>query len=258
MSWQIQCYHGVEVYQALSLNDSGLIQGFSTQNAGNLALHTGDMPEKVIERRRDFLKVFGLKLEQLVAANQVHGTTIRKVDRQLAGAGALSFATALPETDALITEIPGIVLSIFTADCLPVFLYDPDTPAIAVIHAGWRGTLGRIAEKTLERMVDEYQTTPGRLRAAIGPAICRHCFQVNQDLADEFSKDDPLAVESDSTTASYVDLPGFNARLLAKAGVAPENIDLSGACTSCQTETFFSYRAGNRTIGRMMGIISLK
>lgn len=257
MSWQIKCNQGVEIYQTLSLNDSGLIQGFSTQSSGNLALHTGDVPEKVIERRRYFLKACGLELEQLVAANQVHGTNVRKVDRQLAGSGAFSFESALADTDALITEVPGIVLSIFTADCLPVFLYDPDTPAVAIIHAGWRGTLGRIVERTLEMMVDEYQTTPGRVRAAIGPAICSKCFQVNRDLADRFTKVDPIAVSGNSV-GYYVDLSGFNARLLVKAGVAPENIDLSGACTCCQPEKFFSYRGGNQTTGRMMGIISLK
>lgn len=259
MSWQIQHDQATEtkIYRATALNQPGLVQAVSTQSSGNMALHTGERPELVIGRRQRFLQLLQLDLENLVAANQVHGVTIQKVDRRLAGAGAKSFETAIPDTDALTTEVPGIVLSTFTADCLPIFLYDPDRPAVAVVHAGWRGTIGRIVERTLEAMARDFQTVPGRVRAAIGPAICGKCFQVNRDLADNFSKADPLAVNSEAG-AFYVDLAGFNARLLTTAGVAPEHISLSETCTSCHPQTFFSYRAGNQTIGRMMGIISLK
>lgn len=256
-NWQFRVYHGVEVYQALPLNHSGLVQGVSTQSSGNMALHTGDLPEPVLKRRYSFLQALQLDLGQLVTANQVHGVKVQKVDRQLAGAGARSLQTALPDTDALITDEPGIVLAIFTADCVQVFLYDPDRPAVAVVHAGWRGTIARIVERTIERMIREYQTLPERILAAIGPAICKKCFQVNRDLADIFNKADCLAVNKGGDRY-YVDLIGFNFRLLTKAGIAPENIFLSGACTSCQHQTFFSYRAGNQTGNRMMGIISLK
>jgi YfiH family protein len=258
MSWRRLQYEGAAgIYQAAALNQAGVVQGFSTKDWGNLALHTGDQPEIVVKRRRQFLNSWGLSLEKLVAANQAHGVQTQVVEAGMAGAGAAELATAFPETDALITEVPGLILAVFTADCLPIFLYDPDRPAVAVVHAGWRGTLDRIVERTVMKMVKQFQTTPERLWAALGPAICGRCFQVKSDLAELFAKADSRAVQADAN-GYYVDLAGFNARLLACCGVAPEKITQSAPCTSCNRDTFFSYRAEGQTKGRMMGIISLK
>jgi YfiH family protein len=257
MSWQ-SFQHGVaKIYQASSLNQAGLVQGFSTKGWGNLALHTGDHPDLVVKRRRQFLSCLGLQLEKLVAANQVHGTQVQVVEAGMAGAGAGELATALSGIDALITEVPGLVLAVFTADCLPIFLYDLDRPAVAVVHAGWRGTLDRIVERTVVKMVEQYRTVPEKLWAAIGPAICSQCFQVGPDLAERFVKADSQAVQADAA-GYYVDLAGFNTRLLVNCGVALERIERFAPCTGCNRETFFSYRAEGQTNGRMMGIISLK
>ncbi|MGD9155923.1 MAG: peptidoglycan editing factor PgeF [Bacillota bacterium] len=257
MSWRRVRQGDGDLFCATLLNQPGLIQAFSTREWGNLALHTGDHPETVVRRRQDFLAGWGLPLEKLVAANQVHGAAVRVVTAAMAGAGAREAATALPETDALITEVPGVILAIFTADCLPVFLYDPDRPAIAVIHAGWRGAIARIVERTVAAMVKQYRTTPQRLWAAIGPAICKRCFQVRPEVARRFAKADPRAVLTD-TDGVYVDLAGFTARQLAGWGVAPGQIDQEAPCTACNRDTFFSYRAEGRTGGRMMGVISLR
>jgi YfiH family protein len=256
MSWRSVRYSPAVVYQADLLNQGGVVQGFSTKGWGNLALHTGDRPELVVRRRRRFLNCWGLPLSGLAAANQVHGVAVATVTSEMAGAGSTELATALPATDALITEVSGLVLAVFTADCLPVFLYDPDRPAVAVIHAGWRGTLDLILERTIVKMATVYRTVPERLRAAFGPAICSRCFQVRPDLAETFGKADPQAVSYDNA-GFHVDLAGFNRRLLSGYGVASENITSPAPCTACHREKFFSYRAEGRTNGRMMGIISL-
>jgi YfiH family protein len=257
MSWRRIRQGTAALFQASVLNQPGLIQAFSTRDWGNLALHTGDHPEIVVRRRQNFLSGWGLPLEKLVAANQVHETAVRVVTAAMAGSGARESATAVSETDALITEVPEVILAIFTADCLPVFLYDPDRPAIAVIHAGWRGAIGGIVERTVAAMIKQYRTTPERLWAAIGPAICKRCFQVQPDVAERFGKADSLAVRVEAVGA-YVDLAGFAARQLVGYGVAWEKIDILAPCTACNRDTFFSYRAEGRTNGRMMGIISLR
>ena len=257
MIWPAEEWNGMTVYRCPELNRSGVFQAFSTRSCGNMALHTGDLPDDVIRRRRQFIETQGLSLRQLVAARQVHGARVQVVDAVMAGAGAESQESAVPQTDAMVTSEPEIVLGIFTADCLPLFLYDPDTPAIAVVHAGWRGALNRIAAFTLETMVKTFGTRPGRVWAAVGPGICRNCFEVAPDLAERFRGADPQAVAK-IDSIFHVDLTGFVARDLVSAGMNPGRVVFSGICTACNPETFFSYRAGGGTPGRMMGIIGLK
>jgi YfiH family protein len=257
MSWQIRRYGALEVYQSTLLNQAERVgQAFSTKGWGNLALHTQDRAADVISCRRQFLSSQGWRLSQLVAAAQVHGNAVQVVEPAMAGAGAETLATQIPATDALITQVPGVALAVFTADCLPLFFYDPQKPAVAVVHAGWRGAIGGIVERVLEKMAKHYQTRPAKLRAAIGPAICKKCFQVQRDLADIFDKADSESVVADAT-GYFVDLPGFITRILQKAGVAAESVSRTEVCTSCRRETFFSYRANPGTPGRMMGIIGL-
>jgi YfiH family protein len=257
MVWPAAKTNGMTVYRSPELNRSGVFQAFSTRSCGNMALHTGDLPDAVIRRRRQFLDSQGLDIRRLVAAGQVHGTRVQVVSAAMAGAGAESQESAIAQTDALITSEPGIILGILTADCLPLFLYDPGTPAIAVIHAGWRGTIHRIAALTLETMVKTCGTRPGQVWAGVGPGICRDCFEVDRDLADRFRAADDQAV-TEMNSVSHVDLAGFIGRDLVSAGMNPGRIIFSGICTACNPEIFYSYRAGGGTAGRMMGIIGLK
>jgi YfiH family protein len=257
MIWPAENGNGMLVYRCPELNRSGVCQAFSTRSCGNMALHTGDRPDDVIRRRRQFLDSQGLSIRQLVVAGQVHGTRVQVVTAAMAGAGAESREDAIPQTDALITREPGIVLGIFTADCLPLFLYDPETPAIAVIHAGWRGAINRIAALTLERMEKSFGTRPGQVWAAVGPGICRSCFEVDRDLAERFREADHQAV-GEINSVFHVDLAGFIAHDLAAAGMNPGRIAFSGSCTACDPKIFYSYRADGGTFGRMMGIIGLK
>lgn len=256
MSWIFHECERISYYQCEALNHPGLIQAFTTRRAGNMALHTGDAPAEVKKRHHLFLQCLGLDDGNLVAARQVHGVQVALIDRNTPGRGATDLGDLIPDTDALITREPGVVLSIFTADCLPIFIYDPVTPAIGIIHAGWRGSLARIAAITVERMVEHFGTDPGRCLAGIGPAICRECFQVSPELADTFSKEIPEAVICNAT-GCYVDLPLFNAKVLQSVGIMEASIDYSKLCTVCHPGEFFSYRA-SQSPGRMMGVIALK
>jgi YfiH family protein len=256
MNWFCETAAGLKKYRAAMFNDPAVIQAVSSRDYGNMALHTGDLPVKVIENRRLFLNSLGLNLTNIVAAEQIHGTAIQVVGQEQRGRGNYSMETALPGTDALITREPGVVLSIFTADCLPIFIYDPKTPAIAIIHAGWRGTIAQIAGLTITKMIREFGTDPAFCRVAIGPAICNACFGVSTDVAEPFREIFPQVV-MESESGYHVDLAMFNSLALQKAGVRSDKIAIADLCT-CHTGEFFSYRGEHGTKGRLMGIIALQ
>lgn len=256
MGWVETNQSGLTFYQCQELNDRQVIQGFSTRNSGNLALHTGDDLNRVIVRRKSWLKALGLNLDHLVSSVQVHGTRIALVDETATGSGALSLDGAIPETDALITNKAGIILATFTADCIPLFVYDPLTPAIAVIHAGWRGTIEGIAPLTIGRMADEFGTNPDNCLVAIGPSICSACFRVDRQLAERFGRIHAQTVTEDESE-NRIDLQAFTRLDLTGIGVNSNRIYEAKLCTSCQSEHFFSYRADHGITGRMMGVIAL-
>jgi polyphenol oxidase len=256
MSWFSRDFQNFTIYQCQELNNSTLTQAVSARINGNMALHTGDYPEQVLIRRTEYLNFLGLNLDNLVAGDQVHGTEVKVAGRLDAGNGARSFQSAIHNTDALITREHGIVLSSFTADCLPIFIYDPVTPAIGIIHAGWRGTINRIVRITIEKMVNEWKTEPGDCWAAFGPAICQKCFQVAPTLAQQFGEIYPEVV-SVNHSGYFVNLMMFNAMELQKIGFKADRIIETDLCTSCRTEEFFSFRAEGGTTGRMMSVIAL-
>jgi YfiH family protein len=257
MSWQRIVYQQREIYQCGEFNGPGLIQAVSTVGYGNMALHTGGDPEEIIGNRQLFLADLGLSLDQLVAAVQVHGTRVAMVDSSMVGSGARTISTAIPATDALITAEAGPVLAIFTADCLPIFLYDPATPAVGIVHAGWRGTLAGVAVRAVETMARRFRTRPEELWVTSGPAICGRCFKVSPEVAVEFAAIQPESV-SGNEPQFQVDLAEFNFFLLERAGVQRRRMIRSELCTVCHRDRFFSYRAQTGTGNRLMGIISLK
>ena len=256
-TWFCDTTAELKKYRAMVFNNDAVIQAVSSRDYGNMALHTGDDRGQVNANRKSFLESLHLKLENLVTAEQVHGTNIQIVSRKHFGSGAMSEQTALPKTDALITGEKGVLLGIFTADCLPIFIYDPITPAIAIIHAGWRGTIAEISRLVMDKMVQTFKTDPSNCFVAIGPSICSACFEVSPEVADLFGKVNPETVIR-KDAGFKVDLSGFNSCLFEQAGVKPENIDVANLCTGCRNEEFFSYRIEKGTKGRMMGIIALQ
>jgi YfiH family protein len=275
-----------------------LIHGFSTRVGGssqlitpahgekaqekilNLGLTEWDSRDSVIENRRKFLRAIDASKMQVVALRQIHSDIVHRVGK------ANASTTAEPlQGDALITRDPGVLLVVQTADCVPILLADTKNRAVAAIHTGWRGTVRRIAEKTLGRMKMEFGTRPEDVVAALGPGIGRCCYEVGSDVAKEFHAQFPSAREwfdgpYDALAAGendpnwlpwltmkppghapppltvQLDLIAANQSILAAAGVSPANISSSGYCTACRTDLFFSYRR-ERATGRMMAAIGI-
>lgn len=217
-----------------------------------MSLFYGDTADS-LKSRQKFLKELGIDCRDLVCAQQVHKSRVRYIEEADRGKGALFYETALPETDALITGKPNLPLAVFTADCLPIFLYDPKTPAVGLVHVGWRGARGAIVSKALKVMEGRFETSPQDLMAGFGPAIGSCCYEVKEEFKKFFPDD---IVEKNGHY--YLDLAGVNKKQLLHAGVKKANIFDANICTSCRNKEFFSYRREGNSCGRMMSVIMLK
>jgi YfiH family protein len=246
---------GVNV--AFSTRLGGVSQ--SPYNTLNFGLHVGDRRHDVIENRRRFLKLFSLTPEDMVCCEQVHGNSVAIVGEEEKGRGAVDYYTALPGYDAMVCRTPGILLSTFYADCVPIYLFDPGERVVAIAHSGWKGTMGQIAVQSLRVMEREFGCSPENTEVFIGPGIGGCCFQIGQDLVKQVKEEFPgldgiLRCELGEYTW---DLPLTNRLMLQDNGVRPKNIIDCGLCTSCNPKVFFSYRREKGKTGRMAAVIGL-
>jgi YfiH family protein len=216
----------------------------------NLLSTTGDDPEGVRENRRLVERVIGMRPEEPL--RQIHSNRVIR----LAGADPPSGVPA----DALITDEPGHVLSVYCADCAAVFILDMRRRAIGLAHAGWRGTVLGIACDTLAMMRESFGTRPQDCLAGISPAIGPCCFLVDDDVIQRFRKTFSTLKDLMKPVANKwsVDLWRANFRLLADRGVREDNISLGSMCTACRPELFFSHRREGGRTGRMAALFSLR
>jgi YfiH family protein len=241
---------------------------FSTRHGGiskgcyssmNMALHVGDDPEAVLANRQLLMELAGHNLSQMICCQQVHGNRVVAVDSSHAGCGSVRFEDALPDTDGLATATPGLVLTTFYADCIPVFFYDPVRRVVALSHSGWKGTLNSITAKTLQVMYDRFQCQASDMMIYIGPGISQCCFEVQADLADKvisaFPNDRDIII-MDQNRIKW-DLKETIRRCAVNNGVAENRINVSPWCTSCHTECFYSFRKEQGHTGRMAAMITL-
>ena len=247
-----------------------LVHGFSARLGGvspapfdtlNMALHVGDDPACVWENRRRYFAALGLDAERICTIRQVHGTEIVRAFRRDAGRGARDYAGALADADAVITNDSGVALMLCYADCVPVLLYDPVHNAAGLVHAGWRGTVQRIAAQTVARMGEEFGTVPSDVLAGIGPSIGADCYTVGAEVADHFrtafpAHADVIVLKRDGEI--HLDLWAANCAQLVEAGVLEENIDRADTCTSCDCAFFYSYRAAGGRTGRLTAVMELR
>ena len=245
----------------------GVRHGFSTRKGGvsvppwdslNLGVGRGDDPAAVAENYRRFCGVLEVDHRRTVLSKQIHETTVRRCTAADAGKGL-----SLPRdytADALITNEPGLPLVVFSADCGIILLYDPAHRAVGGVHAGWRGCAAGILEKAVQSMTAEFGSRPEDLLAAIGPCIGQCCFETDGDV--------PEAMEAALGSAAlphmkkrgnkwHVDLGGLNRQWLLRSGLSPENIDLSGLCTGCRPDLFWSHRKMGPARGAQVALISL-
>jgi purine-nucleoside/S-methyl-5'-thioadenosine phosphorylase / adenosine deaminase len=294
--WQFRRTGGLQILQATPLAAlNWLVHGFSTRPGGasrleserngkkireevlNLGFAEWDSRENVLENRKRFFSAHGAEKMRLVALCQIHSDIIHRVDHN-------SVAEPL-QGDAHFTRERGVLLTVQTADCIPILLADTKQRAVAAIHAGWRGTLRRIATKTLGRMQMEFGTNPKDVIAALGPGIGRCCYEVGPEVAREFQAQFPEAQEWFEAPPNFfsaaedpnwlpwltmrppghhapaprarLDLVAANRAILAAAGIPPDNIVTSEFCTSCRTDLSFSYRR-ERSTGRQMAAIAIR
>jgi YfiH family protein len=244
------------------LEREGFANAFSTRGGGvspfpeaslNLAGFDQDSAENIHENRRRFLSLVGGDWT-LAVCWQVHGRDVRVVR------DASEAANENERCDALATDLPGVLLGVKTADCVPVLIGDSRTGACAAIHAGWRGTLAGIVRHALACLHQEFGTKPEDVRAAIGPAALGCCYEVGAEVIEafraEFTNADALFKPTGEGRA-LVDLHRANLEQLTESGVAPERIHALPLCTICRPEDFFSYRRDRKLHGRTGRLLSV-
>ncbi len=233
----------------------------------NLGRRGDDDPAVVVRNRARVATLAGAPAERLTFARQVHGARVAVV-------GAGDAGRAFDDTDALVTHVAGIPLVILTADCAAIFLHDPVRHAVGIAHAGWRGTVARIAAHTVDAMRSAFGTDPPDLVAGIGPSIGPCCYEVGQEVVDAVHESladhaADVLVEPDMASAGsfrssvnedrkHFDLWIANERILIDTGVPPERIEIAGLCTACRTDLFYSHRAEHGRTGRFGGLIMLR
>ena len=223
----------------------GLIEGF------NLGFNTKDEKSSVLENYRLLACDLGLDIDQTVISKQTHTDNIRIVTKEDAGKG-VTRVSDIEDTDGLITKVKNIPLVVFSADCTPILLYDDKKKVIAAIHAGWRGTAKKIAQKAVKLMKEHFNCKPENIYAVIGPSIGPCCFEFGSE-ATEIFDEKYLTPKGDKY---MVDIWAFNKDQLMLEGV--KNIDLSSVCTVCNSDKYFSYRTHKERTGRQAALILLK
>ncbi len=221
---------------------------------GSVALHTGQERRDVLANRDEIASYFGAEI-QIVSPLQVHGDHVHVVDEK-ASRGWMELDTSF-RADALVTNLPDVVLTILTADCVPLLIADPVRRAVGAVHAGWRGTQQEITRKTVETMGCLYGTRPEDLIVGIGPAIGGCCYEVGEEVVGYFTAY-PEAIAAKENGKYLLDTKQVNARQLEALGVPSRQIEISPVCTACEHERFFSYRADRGTAGRFMSCIMLE
>lgn len=253
-----------EGVQAFSTERNG---GFSQGNYAefNANAYCGDIPLHVQQNRELLAEQLALKVSQFVIPHQVHGITVRNIDESYRRMTPTQRTEWLEGVDALITQHSDFCLCVSTADCIPLVIYNPIQHAVACIHAGWRGTVQRIVEHTLNRMAQEFGTKGADCYAAIGPGISKDSFEVGEEVYDSFQKAHfPMETIATRWPAMnqhpskwHIDLPEANRLQLLDRGLLPSHIFLSNVCTYQQSERFFSARRLGIDSGRILTGIRL-
>lgn len=247
------------VNHAFSTRLGGVSAGeFSTMN---LSFGRGDPDENVLQNYRLFCESAGFEFESLTASAQDHHTFVRCVTEKEKGIG-ITRPRDMQSVDALVTDEPGVTLVTYYADCTPLFFIDIKKRVIALAHAGWRGTAGRIGARVIACMRENYGTEPDNVLAAVGPAISKCCYEVDESCCSHFKAMTELETEKfifPKEDGKYMlDLLEANRQILISAKVPEENITLSDVCTRCNSGLLWSHRATGGRRGGMAAFMCLR
>lgn len=257
------------------LKEAGVRHGFSTRLGGvsegyfsslNLGFGRGDLDENVRENFKRVTGALGIDYERLCFSKQTHTNNVIIVNEEDAGNG-ISKPRPYDNVDGLVTNVLDLPLVIFTADCIPLFLYDPVENVIGAAHSGWRGTAGKIGKVTVEKMCSEFGSRPENILCCIGPGICRDCYEVSSDVTEKFvdafgrENADKIIRRSvynpDDPSKYMLDLWMACRLNFLEAGITEEHIEVTDYCTKCHSELFYSHRIMGNKRGSMAGFISL-
>ena len=282
--WTTRSSRGLQLLQIPAFSKlPWLVHGFSSKPGGvsiqdtqkvlNLGFTDWDTKENVLENRRRFQSALGATDLKLISLKQIHSDVIHLFDAAPA---------EVCQGDASITNRPGLLLAVQTADCVPILLVDPKKRAVAAVHAGWRGTLARIVVKAVGQMQMHFNSKPADLLAAIGPSIGGCCYEVGTEIATQFlsqfleapewfdefrTGDEPNPVQwlnmmppghQPPPKNVLLDLRKANRAQLLGAGLRAPNIFISDLCTACRRDLLFSYRKEGPESGRLMSVIGLR
>ena len=226
----------------------------------NLSFTRGDDETAVLENYRRVAQALGTSIDHIVTSDQTHTTNVRPVGKEDLGKG-ITRPRDYKEVDGMITDQPGVLLATFYADCVPLYFVDPVHKAIGLSHSGWRGTVGRMGQATVEAMERSFGSQPKDLLCAIGPSICQDCYEVSRDVAEAFIFAFPThekeILQAGAIGKYQLDLWKANEIVLTEAGVLKEHIDLAGLCTCCNSSILFSHRASKGKRGNLGAFLML-
>ena len=255
---------GVPFLSYPMLEETGIVHhGFSTKLGGvskgcwatmNISTTRGDDPEDVEENQRRIARAIGVKPEDMTFTNQTHTTNVAVVRAENKGRRFM-------ETDGMITNVPGICLVTFYADCVPLYFVDPVKKAIGLSHSGWRGTVGKIGKVTVELMQKTYGSDPKDILAAIGPSICQDCYEVSEDVIVKFQKSFeekywPELFYQKENGKYQLNLWKANELVFEEAGILKKHIAVTNVCTHCNI--LFSHRTTGNKRGNLSAFLALK
>ena len=247
----------------------GFVHAFSTRLGGvsegiyssmNLSFTRGDKDEAVRENYRRLADAVGFKMEDIVTSDQTHTANVRLVTEEDRGNG-ITKPRPYTDVDGMITNVPGLVLATFYADCVPLYFIDPVHRAIGLSHSGWRGTVAKIGEVTVRRMQEEFGSDPSEIYGAVGPSICQDCYEVSEDVASAFAKEfsgHECEILIEKGGGKYqLDLWKSNEIVLRDAGILPEHLAVTNLCTCCNPNLLFSHRASHGKRGNLGAFLKL-
>lgn len=264
---------GVPYLSFKALEDTGMVvNGFSTRLGGaskgrfatmNFSYSRKDDPADVLENFTRMADALGVERDRMVVSYQTHTTNVRRVTREDEGKGVIR-ERDYRDVDGLITDVPGITLVTFYADCVPLYLVDQAHRAIGLSHSGWRGTVKRMGQVTMDAMKEAFGTRPEDLTVCIGPSICRDCFEVGEEVAEAFAEAfdaryrDELYSANGKPGKYQLDLWKANEIIFREAGVPKGQIHTTNICTMCNSDHLFSHRRVGEERGNLAAFLSIR